>query len=139
MVRGAFGAAEFRIEITHQQLENGILRIVGRQRFSDEQSPFILEIEVAQVLRQIETHLDWGEDSTIDSHLHLANSLLAITAWNAHEESQYFYGRRERVNVVVVKAEAGGGVGILRIDFERVKKFGTSRNPGMSDRAIFAL
>jgi len=137
ILRGFFGAAHLGVQIPEQQLENRISRVALDERLRDHDGAFVLIVKGAQISGEMEAHFHGRNYAVVNTDLHLANSFRPVAARNPHEEAQDFHGGGKRIHVVVVEAEAGGGVWHLRIEFQSAQKFGAGGNSGTRDRAIF--
>ena len=103
-------AAELGVEIAARQLKERVGGIFLRQRADDGQGVLILLVVTIQIHGEIKASHTGSENAIGDGMLEQAESLLFRTAGNAHEKSQDSCHGAERVDIVVIKAEAKIGI-----------------------------
>lgn len=69
--------------------------------------------------------------------LHLLDAQFLVAAGNSHEDAEELDDGRESLNVIVVDAETGEGVGILGIELEGAEHFGACSDAGARGIMVF--
>ena len=74
----------------------------------------------------------------IHSDFHLFDSELLVTSRNSHENAEELHDWGERIHIVVVDSEGGGGVRHFRIEFQGGEHLRARVDPRVSGGAILA-
>src|ERR1700722_1108499 len=113
------------------------MRIASGQRLGDRKSILVMLIVRAEIPREIETRIYRHPRAVLDPDAHLANSFLLVSSRKSHEKSQHAGDGRKGVDVIVVEAESGSGVGHIGIKLERAHEFGAACYACVGDGALF--
>lgn len=135
---GFIVVAELRVEIAEQQKKFRILRVALHEGLGDFKRFLIFLIVLAKRASEDETDVDVKKHTASHAVFHLLDADLFVAAGNSHKDAQKLHDGGKGVDVVVVEAEGGGGVGILGVDVKSTKHFGPGRDSRVSRVAIFA-